>query len=73
MSIQEEVRKRLIRYLVMRAIVCPITGKVLDTDSCAVVLDADGDPSSVYDPEVKARFEASRSDLPEGFTWMERS
>lgn len=41
-----------IRALVQRAIVCNVTGKVLDMRTCAVVRDSGGDPRWVYDPSV---------------------
>jgi hypothetical protein len=51
MDLQEHVRAELVRYLVSRAITCPITGDVLDVRTCAVVLDADGDPAAVFSPK----------------------
>lgn len=41
-----------IRGIVQRQIWCPITGKVLDYRTCAVLRDGDGDPINVYDPSV---------------------
>jgi len=51
-SIQETVHGFVIRSLVARQIQCPQTGEVLDCRTCAVVVDADGDPVAVYSPRV---------------------
>lgn len=52
MDMQTTVRREMVRSLVMRRITCSITGQVLDMDTCAVVIDADGDPIDVADPAV---------------------
>lgn len=51
MNFEEIMRKNLVRFLVQKSIFCPITGEVLDIDSCVVILDPDGDPSMVISPE----------------------
>lgn len=52
MSLKEMMDERMIQFLVQKTIMCPITGKVLDMDTCAVVRDRDGDAVAVYAPEV---------------------
>ncbi len=63
----------LIKMLVQRHIFCPLTGNLLDIRTCVVVLDKDGDPAHVFDPAVKEMFDKTKSDLPEGNSWMDRS
>jgi len=45
------MRKRLVKYLVQKAIFCPATGAVLDVRTCVVILDSDGDPTAVLSQE----------------------
>lgn len=52
MDIEETVRKQLVRYIVQRNIFCPITGEVLDVDTCKWFVDADGDPAYVLSPKA---------------------
>lgn len=49
-----------IRSLVMRAIMCPITGQVLDVRTCHVIRDSDGDPAAVIAPGAWGQIEADR-------------
>lgn len=51
-EMERTVRQEMVRALVMRRITCRFTGRVLDMDTCAVVLDPDGDPMDVADPSV---------------------
>ncbi len=69
MDLKTKMHTEMIRFLVQRAIICPATGKVLDYRTCAVLLDADGDPHAVFSPDVK---EAYKDLLTPGFSWMER-
>jgi hypothetical protein len=70
MDLQEHLRTQLVRYLVQRAITCPITGDVLDVRTCAVVLDADGDPAAVFSPEGGRLIAATAGALRPGYTLM---
>ncbi len=75
-ELETRLRNELIRYLVQRAIFCPLTGQVLDYRTCTVLLDADGDPVSVYAPIIAERAK-DMSDFSErldalGYTLMER-
>lgn len=47
------VDKQMIKALVMRDITCQQTGKVLDTRTCLVVRDKEGDPILVLDPSAQ--------------------
>jgi hypothetical protein len=41
------MRRRLVKFLVQKAIFCPVTGSVLDVRTCVVILDKDNDPAAV--------------------------
>lgn len=68
---QTHVREQLVRYLVQRAITCPITGDVLDVRTCAVVLDSDGDPAAVFSPEGGQLVADTAGALRPGYTLAE--
>jgi hypothetical protein len=46
-EVQNAIRTAIVRLLVQRAIVCPVTDEVLDVRTCVVLLDRDGDPRIV--------------------------
>jgi hypothetical protein len=68
MDIREHVHAQLVRHLVMRDIMCPITGEVLDVRTCVVVLDQDGDPAAVFSPEGGRLIAATAGALRPGYT-----
>jgi hypothetical protein len=72
MDLVEKMHKELIRFMVQKHIFCPITGNVLDMDTCAVVLDADGDPTAVFDPSVGEKIKETPGALQPGYSLMER-
>lgn len=43
----KSVQRALVTHLVSRAITCPRTGEVLDTRTCVVLVDREGDPAVV--------------------------
>lgn len=58
-SIESTVRRNMVRSLVQRDITCNYTGQILDMDTCAVLIDADGDPFAVLAPEAADVIEAN--------------
>lgn len=50
-TLEDILRKQMVSYLVSRNITCPVTEKVLDTRTCVVLTDRDGDPAFVLSPE----------------------
>ena len=52
----DHMRKALLTALVQRQIFCPVYRTVLDVDTCAYFVDADGDPCYVMSMEAYARF-----------------
>lgn len=52
MTFENTIRKNFVKYLVQQNIFCPVSGRVLDVRTCYVILDSDGDPAYVVDPEV---------------------
>lgn len=52
MSITDHIRQEVVRGLVQYRITCPHTGKILDAESCAVLLDRDGDPTDVIHQSI---------------------
>lgn len=50
--IENILRKNFVKYLVQNNIFCPVSGRVLDVDTCYVILDSEGDPAYVVDPAV---------------------
>lgn len=70
--IEEMMRRELVRYIVQRSIFCPVSGVVLDMDTCTVILDSDGDPAFVVAPSVgkkmKEMLDAGERVLAEGYT-----
>lgn len=51
-TIQDQMRRELVRLLVARAIFCPIKGHVLDVRTCVVINDRHGNPAVVISPEA---------------------
>jgi len=51
-DMEKTMRREMVRSLVMRRITCRFTGSILDMDTCAVILDGDGDPMDVTDAAV---------------------
>ena len=41
------LRQNMVTGLVQRAILCPVTGQILDVRTCVVLVDSDGDPAAV--------------------------
>lgn len=52
LDMETTMRRGMVLAMVQRQIMCRFTGDVLDVDTCAVVLDADGDPMDVASPRV---------------------
>lgn len=52
MDMQRHIRQEIVRGLVQQRITCRFTGQVLDMDTCAVLIDRDGDPADVLDPRA---------------------
>lgn len=50
--VQEVVDRMMVKYIVQRQIFCPVTGEVLDIDTCKWFVDADGDPAYVLSPKA---------------------
>ena len=50
-TLEKILRDELVRYLVSKAIFCPITHQVLDERTCVVLNDTDGDPLIVLSPD----------------------
>lgn len=50
-SFEAMMRKSLLLNIVQRDITCRLSNKVLDIDTCVVILDSDGDPFAVFAPE----------------------
>lgn len=48
MDLLEHFRKGMVRGLVQMHITCPLSGDILDMDTCVVILDSDGDPCRVF-------------------------
>lgn len=46
------LEKQMIKAMVAKSITCPMTEKVLDSRTCLVVKDKEGDPIQVLDPSV---------------------
>lgn len=63
MDLQAKMHRELIRYLVARAIICPVTGEVLDMDTCVVFLDTDGDPCLVLSQGGYTALSTDRPDV----------
>jgi len=57
-NVTKELHRQVVRGLVMRKVVCPLSGKLLDHRTCGVVLDVDGDPVDVYHPDIHDRVRA---------------
>lgn len=51
-TIQDEMRRELVRYLVAKAIFCPIKGHVLDVRTCVIINNRAGMPAVVISPEA---------------------
>jgi hypothetical protein len=72
-SFEEPMRKMLLHSIVTRQIFCRLTGDVLDVDTCVVVLDADGDPCSVFSPRGFQQMLDTGVDVDKmlslGYTW----
>lgn len=66
------MHRQMVKALVQRNIFCPVTGEVLDMDTCTVILDSDGDPAMVFAPSVGPRLAEIPNGLKPGFTIMER-
>ena len=58
-GIETVVRRNLVKSLVQRAILCRYTGALLDMDTCAVIVDRDGDPHTVVSPSAADLIEAN--------------
>lgn len=76
--IENILRQNFVKYLVQKAIFCPISGDVLDVRTCVVVLDSDGDPSAVFSPRgYRQLLDASERTglgvLAAGYTWDENT
>ncbi|MBF4592042.1 hypothetical protein [Curtobacterium sp. VKM Ac-1395] len=69
-TIQDVLRRELVRYLVSKAITCAYTGRALDVRTCVVINGTDGDPAIVISPEAyDAMTQDTRDALTErGFT-----
>lgn len=52
MNVANEIRREFLRSIVQRRITCAETGKVLDVNRCAVLIDPDGDPIDAYHESV---------------------
>lgn len=77
-TFEQNIRHNFVKYLVQKAIFCPITGDVLDVRTCVVILDKDGDPHAVISPGAYRELLAAseRTGLPilaEGLTFDENS
>lgn len=65
-TLETKVRRELLRAVVAHAITCPITGEVLDMDTCVVFVDGDGDPRAVTSQvgyQTILRVDAGRLDV----------
>lgn len=51
-TLENQLKKTLLRALVQRAIFCPFSGELLDVDTCGYFVDADGDPNYVMSMSV---------------------
>lgn len=69
-TIQDVLRRELVRYLVSKTITCAYTGLALDVRTCVVINGTDGDPVVVISPEAyDAMTHDTRDALTErGFT-----
>ena len=65
MDMVTTIRQNFVRSIVQRKITCTLTGKVLDFETCGVVLDKDGDPVDVFDPAALDNVRAILE--PDGF------
>lgn len=70
--IESIVRDGMITFLVQKQIFCPVTGNLLDRDTCAVMHDADGDPVQVFDPSLPAKMDDSCYEFKSGWGWYRR-
>lgn len=43
-DIRTVVRRNMVKYLVGKAIFCPVSGEVMDVRTCVVLIDAEEDP-----------------------------
>jgi hypothetical protein len=57
-TLEKILRDEMVRYLVTKAIFCPVTGQVLDERTCVVLNDIDGDPLMVLSPDGWTRIAA---------------
>lgn len=51
-TIQDQMLRELVRFLVSKAITCPYAGYVLDVRTCVVINGTDGLPAVVISPEA---------------------
>lgn len=75
MDLETLMRKNMIRAIVQRDIVCPVSGHVLDMDRDIVLVDEDGDPIGVVHHTVREALslEPMRSRMAEqGWSIMAR-
>lgn len=81
MTFEQTIRQNFVKFLVQKAIFCPLTGDVLDVRTCVVILDKDGDPTAVISPDgyrrmvevAKANGFSEAGMLAEGCTFDENS
>lgn len=50
-TLEATLRNQMVTYLVSKNILCPRTRAVLDSRTCVVLNDVDGDPAAVISPE----------------------
>ena len=60
---QKIVHAEMVKHLVQKTIQCPQTGEILDTRTCAVLVDADGDPFAVLSPTGWAKVSANTESM----------
>lgn len=73
-ALRNKFHTEMIRSLVSKTMICPITGELLDYRTCSVIVDSDGDPALVYGSDMR-ELVAENGDytLPPGYSWMERN
>ena len=50
-TLETLLREQMVTWLISKAITCPVSGALLDVQTCVVLVDADGDPARVLSPE----------------------
>lgn len=62
-DLEEILRAEMVKYLVQKTIFCPNTGQLLDTGTCVILNDTDGDPIAVLSPAGWANISPNSREL----------